>query len=304
MKYFMIFLFSINANLLSGITALHAQDHSKMDHSQHESQKQKVEEVDHSKMDHSKMLDSETDKETNLETSSASIPPLTDEDRTAAFPELTRHMQHAKETHSLILFNRLEAWDSSHSNGQRWDAIAWLGGDIKRLWLRSDGEREQGHFDSADLEILYGQSISPWWDIVAGVKHDFIPKQSQTWAAFGVQGLSPYKFEIQATVYVGNSGRIAANVEAEYELLLSKRLILQPVLELNFFGQNDGSRNIGSGLSSAELGLRLRYEIDRQFAPYIGIERSESFAKTAQLLRISGDSATETRWVLGLRIWL
>jgi copper resistance protein B len=203
----------------------------------------------------------------------------------------------------MFLFNRLEAWDNSNTNGQRWDATAWMGGDTRRLWLRSDGERGQGNFDSANLEILYGQSISPWWDLVAGIKQDFIPNQSQAWAAFGIQGLSPYKFEIQATAYLGNSGRVAANIEAEYELLLTNRLILQPILELNFSAQNDASRNIGSGLSSAELGLRLRYEINRQFAPYLGIERYESFGKTAEFLRTDGDSVADTRWVAGIRIW-
>jgi copper resistance protein B len=303
MRYSRIFLFTITTNLLFGIASLLAQDHSTMDHSQHDNQKSDVEKVDHSKMDHAKMLDTKMDEQTNAEKSTTSIPALTDEDRAAAFPELTHHMQHAKETHSMFLFNRLEAWDSGNLNGQRWDATVWMGGDTKRLWLRSDGERVEGNFDAADLEILYGQSISPWWDLVAGLKQDFIPNQSQTWAAFGIQGLSPYKFEIQATAYIGDSGRVAANIEAEYELLLTNHLILQPILELDFSGQNDASRNIGSGLSNAELGLRLRYEINRQFAPYIGIERYESFGKTAEFIRTSGDSVADTRWVVGLRIW-
>src|SRR3970282_1051184 len=146
------------------------------------------------------------------------IPVLTAADRAAAFPDLQRPMEHAPEINSYVLFNRLEAWnaDPGKPTGLQWEGQGWVGTDLDRLWLRSEGERV-GRIESADLEVLYGRSIAPWWDVVAGVRHDFEPGPSQTWAAFGVQGLSPYKFEVEATAYIGQSGRTAARFEVEKE---------------------------------------------------------------------------------------
>lgn len=231
------------------------------------------------------------------------IPVLTDADRAAAFPELQRHMEHASEVNSYVLFNRLEAWNADHGTGHAWEGQAWIGTDLDRVWLRSEGERAGGHTESADLEVLYGRSVSTWWDVVAGIKHDFKPGPSQTWAAFGVQGLSPYKFEVQATAYVGESGQTAANFEAEYETLLTNRLILQSLVEVDLFGQNDEHRGIGSGLSKGEVGLRLRYEFTRRFAPYIGVVRERAFGGTADFRRAEGEDIDDTRLVAGLRIW-
>ena len=231
------------------------------------------------------------------------IPTLTDADRAAAFPDLHRHMEHAPEVNSYVLFNRLEAWNAEHGTGQAWEGLAWIGTDLDRLWLRSEGERLGGHTESADLEVLYGRSVAPWWDVVAGIKHDFKPGPSRTWAAFGVQGLSPYKFEVQATAYVAESGHTAANFEAEYETLLTNRLILQPLVEVSVFGQSDERRGIGSGLSTVEAGLRLRYEFTRKFAPYIGVVRERAFGGTADFRRAEGEDIDDTRFVAGLRIW-
>jgi copper resistance protein B len=231
------------------------------------------------------------------------IPALTDADRAAAFPDLQRHMEHAPEVNSYVLFNRLEAWDADPGTGQAWEALAWIGTDLDRVWLRSEGERAGGHTEAADLEVLYGRSVSPWWDVVAGIRHDFQPGPSQTWAAFGVQGLSPYKFEVQATAYVGESGQTAANFEAEYETLLTNRLILQPLVEINLYGKDDPRRGIGSGLSTVEAGLRLRYEITRRFAPYIGVVHERAYGGTADFRRSEGEDSNDTRVVAGVRIW-
>jgi len=138
---------------------------------------------------------------------------------------------------------------------------------------------------------------------VAGVKHDFQPGTSQTWAAFGVQGLSPYKFEVQATAYVGESGRTAANFEVEYETLLTNRLVLQSVVEMDLYGKDDPRRGIGSGLSTAEAGLRLRYEFTRRFAPYIGVVHERAYGGTADFRRAEGEDTNDTRVVAGVRIW-
>ena len=277
-------------------------DHSKMDHS-----KMDHSGMDHSGMDHSGMGDPATGHPASHAgphgTSSTPIPPLTDADRAAAFPTLTRHMQHAPTVNRYLLFNRLEAWDEDHGSGQAWEAQGWIGTDTDRLWLRSEGEREGGDTHAADLELLYGRSVSPWWDLVAGVRHDFAPGDSRTWAAFGVQGLAPYLFEVAVTGYLGESGHAALAAEAEYELLLTNRLILQPVLEATVHAKEDVARGVGAGLSTAEAGLRLRYEVNRHVAPYLGVSHERAFGDTARLRRAGDAPSRETRFVAGLRIW-
>ncbi|WP_456359913.1 copper resistance protein B [Xanthomonas translucens] len=232
------------------------------------------------------------------------IPALTDADRAAAFPVLRTHaMPHAASRTGYLLFDRLEGWDNDHGSGQAWEASAWYGGDIDRLWLRSEGERSGGHTEAADLEALYGHAISPWWDLLVGVKQDFAPGDARTSAAFGVQGMAPYKFEVAATLYVGEGGSASARLEGEYDVLLSNRWILQPRLEAEVAFADDRARGIGSGLSTLEAGLRLRYEISRRFAPYLGVVHERAFGATADYRRDAGDAARETRVVAGVRVW-
>lgn len=231
------------------------------------------------------------------------IPVPTDADRAAAFAPLHAGHAHGTGIHSKIQFNRLEAWDADPGSGQAWEGRAWFGGDLRRLWLRSEGERIGGSTHGADLEVLYGQATGPWWDLLAGLRHDFSPGPSRTWAAIGVQGLAPYKFEVSATAYVGSGGHTAFNAEVEYELLFTSRLILQPLLEVELHGRDDPQRGIGSGLSTMEAGLRLRYEVTRQFAPYLGLVHERSFGGTADLRRLHDEPVRDTRWVAGLRVW-
>ncbi|MDR1075088.1 MAG: copper resistance protein B [Xanthomonadaceae bacterium] len=253
--------------------------------------------MDHSGMDHSP-LDS-------VAAPITPIPALTDADRAAAFPELDPHaMEHGSGFNSLIRINRMEAWNADRGTGQAWELRAWFGTDIDRLWLRSDGERSGGRTGSASLEVLYGRSVAPWWDVVAGVRHDFRPIESQTWAAIGVQGMAPYKFEISATAYIGEHGHAAAAFEIGYDLLLTNRLVLQPSLEGEFSLKQDAGRGLDDGLNRAEIGLRMRYEISRRFAPYIGIVHERRFSRIA--VPGVGDDAgnsRDTRWVAGVRLW-
>ncbi|MBP7366902.1 MAG: copper resistance protein B [Pseudoxanthomonas sp.] len=231
------------------------------------------------------------------------IPAPTDADRAAAFAPLHAGHAHGAGIHSKIQFNRLETWDADPGSGQAWEGRAWFGGDLRRLWLRSEGERIGGSTHGADLEVLYGHATGPWWDLLAGLRHDFSPGPSRTWAAIGVQGLAPYKFEVSATAYVGSGGHTAFNAEVEYELLFSSRLILQPLLEVELHGRDDPRRGIGSGLSTMEAGLRLRYELNRRFAPYLGLVHERSFGGTADLRRLHDEPVRDTRWVAGLRVW-
>ncbi len=231
------------------------------------------------------------------------FPPITDADRAAAFPDVAGHAVHDDAVNYLVLLDQLEWQNADEGNALSWDAKAWIGGDLNRLWLRAEGEREGGRTGESEAHALYGRSVARWWDVVVGIRQDFRPGPSQTWAAVGVQGLSPYKFEVEATAYLGESGQTAARLEAEYELLLTNRLILQPLAELNFHGKDDPQRSVGSGLSTAEAGLRLRYEIRREFAPYVGITWSHAFGKTADFAELDGEDVDDTRLVAGLRIW-
>jgi len=198
---------------------------------------------------------------------------------------------------SMLLVDELEAFHGNNANGQTWQAEGWYGTDSDKLWLRSEGERTRGRLDDADIEALWSRPISAFWDTQLGVRHDFGNGASRDWAAFGIQGLAPYWFELEATVYVGPSGRTAARFRADYELLLTQRWILQPELELNAYGKADPSRRIDSGVSDAQFGLRLRYEFTRQFAPYLGVNWSRRF----------GDGYGEPRFdrqlVAGVRFW-
>ncbi|WP_414429042.1 copper resistance protein B [Xanthomonas campestris] len=231
------------------------------------------------------------------------IPTPTADDIAAAFAPLRSHAMHGAGINHYVLLDRLEASDNHNGSGQDWEARAWLGGDIDRLWLRSEGERRRGQTHDASLEAFYGHAISPWWDVLLGARQDLAPGQRQSWAAIGVQGLAPYKFETEATLYLGSGGRAAFRLEAEYDVLLTNRLILQPRVEADVALTDDDRRGIGSGLEEVEAGLRLRYEITRKFAPYIGWVHSRRFGDSAQ--RADGDDtpARESHFVAGVRVW-
>lgn len=231
------------------------------------------------------------------------IPEITDADRVAAVRPPNDHPVHDNTIQSFVLFNRLEAFDAEAGTGVEWEGQAWFGTDLNKIWLRSEGERSGGHTETAGVEVLYGRAIAPWWDVVAGVRHDFKPGDSRDFAAIGIIGLAPYKFEVEATAYIGESGQTAARLEVEYETLLTNRLILQPLVEVNLYGQNDEQRGIGSGLSTAEFGLRLRYEIRREFAPYVGVVHERAFGRTADFRRNEREDVNDTRLVAGIRIW-
>lgn len=230
------------------------------------------------------------------------IPALTDAGRAAVYNAPGGHQVHDSGVNAMLLVNRLE-WQGGDGNAQSWDIKGWVGGDIDRLWLRSEGERSAGRTESAEVQALWGRAISPWWDLVGGVRQDFKPGASQTWAAFGLQGMALYNFEAEATLFVGESGHTAARLEGDYDILLTNRLILQPTAELNFYAQNDPQRGVGSGLAESELGLRLRYEVRREFAPYVGLSWNRTYGQTAQYARDEGEDVNQLHWVVGVRLW-
>lgn len=231
------------------------------------------------------------------------IPPVTDADRAAAFPDVHGHTVHDEAVNFFVLAEELEWQGADGASAFVWKARGWVGRDRDRLWFRSSGEAEDGRPGSGSVEALYGRMISPWWDVVAGVRQDVGPGDPQTWAAIGLQGLAPYWFEVEATAYVGASGRTRFELETEYEFLLSNRLILQPLVELDIYGKDEPDRGIGAGLSEIETGVRLRYEIRREFAPYVGVVWSQKLFGTADFAREAGERVSSARVAMGLRVW-
>ncbi|MGE3510842.1 MAG: copper resistance protein B [Vicinamibacterales bacterium] len=233
----------------------------------------------------------------------AFIPPASDEDRKAAFPDVQGHAVHDNAVNTFVLFDQLEWQTGGGANGINIDTRGWVGRDRDRFWFRAEGDGESGRLGDAQAHVLYGRQFARWWDVVTGVRQDFRPGSPQTWAAFGIQGLAPYWFDIEATGYVGASGRTHARLEVEYELLFTNRLILQPIFEAEVFGKSDPDRGIGAGLSTTDLGFRLRYEVRREVAPYIGVTWRNKWGQTADFAEAAGEDASGARFVTGLRLW-
>jgi len=203
----------------------------------------------------------------------------------------------------MLLIDQLEAFHGRDANGQSWEAEGWYGNDENKLWIRTEGERSRGKLEDGDLEAFWNHNIATFWSTQLGGRQDVGEGPKRTWAAFGVQGLAPYWFEVEATGYVGASGRTAARLRAEYEMLFTQRLILQPEAEINLYGKNDPQRRIGSGVSDVQFGLRLRYEIRRQFAPYIGVNWVRRIGTTADYARQDHQPVLDRQIVAGVRIW-
>lgn len=278
-------------------------DHDSMDSMDHGQMKPMDHDtMDHGSMDHGRMDHGSVHNVDGI-TGPPFIPALTDADREAAFPAIQGHTVHDKKPFGFLLFDQLEYQDADDGSTLSWELLGWWGGDVDRLWLRSEGERTNGVTEDAEIQALWGHSIGPWWDVVAGVRQDFKPGSPQTWGAFGIQGMALYGFEAEATAFIGEGGQTAARLEGEYDILLTNRLILQPTAEMNFYGKNDSARGAGSGLADIELGLRLRYEIVREFAPYIGVSWGRSYGNTADFARDEGEDIGEARFVAGVRMW-
>jgi copper resistance protein B len=231
------------------------------------------------------------------------IPPLTDEDRKVAFQDLKGHAVHDRAVNYFVLLDQFEWQNGAGFNGLSIDTRGWVGRDRDRLWFRAEGDGADGRVKEAQTHLLYGRAISRYWDVVGGIRQDFRPGPAQTQAAFGVQGLAPYAFDIAATAYIGASGRSHVRFEVEYELLLTNRLIAQPLFETEIFGKSDPERGVGAGLSTTDLGVRLRYEFKREFAPYVGITWKNSWGKTADFAKAAGEETGGARLVTGLRVW-
>ncbi len=202
-----------------------------------------------------------------------------------------------------FMLNQFEVRGAEGSDPLILDGQAWIGRDLNKLWLKTEVEQVSGETEEAELQTLYSRAVAPYWDLQAGWRHDFRPKPARDWLAVGVEGLAPYWFEVDVAAFVGEDGRTAARLEAEYELLFTQRLVLSPEIELNLYGKDDPETGVGSGLSDMELGLRLRYEIRREFAPYFGVVWVKKFGGTADLARAEGEGTGDVQLLAGIRAW-
>ncbi len=194
-------------------------------------------------------------------------------------------------------------YNGRNTNG-RYDGQFWAGTDYNKIWIKSEGlVTNNGRFTDGQHEFLLDRAISSYFDLQGGVRVDLDQAATRTWGAFGIQGLSLYFFDLEATAYVSDRGRFAARLKASYDLLITNRLILQPEAEINFYSKSDEGRGVGSGPSDIDTGLRLRYEITRKFAPYVGVSYVGRFFQSANFARREGEAANDVRFVFGVRSW-
>lgn len=267
---------------------------------------------EHAAMGHCTPATTNTAEGTSLPAGNAPRPPVpTDHAGDAVYgtPAMEMGRHHLKEFHGdqkffQALLNVFEAQLRNGRDGYEWDGEAWYGGDINRLWLKSEGEAAFGRpVEKAEVQALYSRAIGPYFNVQGGVRYDFKPNPSRVYATVGFEGLAPSFFDVEGALFLSNKGELMARLEGYYDQRITQRLILQPRAELNFAAQSSREIGVGKGLSDAELGLRLRYDIRREFAPYIGVQYRRAFGDTRQFLRAEGEDAAGWSVVSGIRMW-
>lgn len=210
-------------------------------------------------------------------------------------PPITRY--------ATLVFDLAELQVRDGHDGYRWESEAWVG-DLNRFVVKSEGEGTFGRsVEHAELQALYAHALDPWWTAQVGLRQDFGAGPQRTWASLGIDGRAPYQFDVEGTAFLSDKGQLTARIEVAYDQRITQRLVLQPRAEINVSAQDMPAERIGAGLSTAELGLRLRYEIRRAFAPYIGVNWSRSMGRTGGYARANGDDAAQTSLVMGVRTW-
>ncbi|OIQ70375.1 copper resistance protein B precursor [mine drainage metagenome] len=213
-------------------------------------------------------------------------------------------MEHGGMGFSKVMANLLEHQSRSGGDGYRWEGEAWTGTDLNRLVIKTEGEGAvRGGVEAAEIQALYSRAVARYTDLQIGLRQDFKPTPSRTYLTAGFQTLLPYWLETQGAVFLSDKGDLLGRIEGTYDLRLTQRLILQPRVELNVAAQDSPRIGVGSGLSTAELGLRLRYEIKREFAPYVGVSYDRRYGRTADYARAAGRDLEATSLVMGVRAW-
>ena len=210
------------------------------------------------------------------------------------------------ESDPIVTQLKFDQFERRSTEGDDFNAIegeAWVGKDIDKLRFKFEAEFTDDETESLETQLVYSHAITPFWDVQAGYRRDIYPKPENDWLVFGFIGLAPYLFEIDAAIFIGESGQYGARLEAEYELMLTQKWVLVPEIEINAYAEDDEAAGIGSGFSDLELGLRLNYFINRQFAPYIGINWEKKFGDTADFSRDEGEDTNDVQYVIGIHGW-
>ena len=292
-----------------------AVDHAQMDHAQKDHAQMDHSQTNHGAMDHSAMDHAQMNHAASTAPPAAAGPPLRALEGpehaadtiygTAAMAPARQDLarEHGKFTGGTVMLDRLEARLGDGEELYLWEAQGWYGGDIDRLWVKSEGEGALGRdVEAAEVQALWSHAIDPWFDVQAGIRYDLEP-DSRAHAVLGLQGLAPYMFEVDAAAFLSDRGDLTARLEAEYDQRITQRLILQPRAEVSLAAQDIAERGIGAGVSSVEAGLRLRYEIAREFAPYIGVGYEAKLGETADRARAAGEDPNRLSLLLGVRAW-
>ncbi|MGK2906902.1 MAG: copper resistance protein B [Desulfuromonadales bacterium] len=204
---------------------------------------------------------------------------------------------------TMLVVEQLEIRDTDGKNPLVWEAEGWIGKDLHKFWIKTEGEYVDDRTEEMELQMLYSRAVAPFWDLQLGWRHDIRPTPERDWFAFGLKGLAPYYFDVDTALFIGDAGRTAARLQAEYEFMLTQKLVLVPEVELNFHGKNDSDTGTGSGLSDIEVGVRLRYELRREFAPYVGLNWTKLYGNTADFARAEGEDVDDIQLVFGVSFW-
>jgi copper resistance protein B len=292
-----------------------AMDHGSMDHSMMNQDKPEQDKADHSAMDHGDMdhvmMEGAASPGPEMETppppGAPSSPPRAADAiwGADAMRASRRDLQQTHGDYPLFWFqaDRAEVQVRQGSNGYLWDIQGYYGGTTQRLWFKSEGEGAFGEkVEAAEFQALYSRAIAPFFDLQAGVRQD-IGGPDTTHAVIGIQGVAPYMFEVDGAISLSHRGDLTARFEAELDQKITQRLILQPRAEIGLSAQDIPELGIGAGIDKVELGLRLRYEISREFAPYVGVEQSWRVGGSADYATARGEDNSVTNYVVGIRFW-
>ena len=211
---------------------------------------------------------------------------------------------HGGQTFSMVMLDIAEVKIRNGHDAYEWGGEAWYGGDISRLVVKTEGEGEFGRgIESAEVQALYSRAINPYFDLQVGVRYDFEPNPSRVYATLGFEGLAPGFFDVEGALFLSNRGELMGRLEGYYDQRITQKLILQPRAELNFAAQDSRAIGVGAGLSDAEVGVRLRYDIVREFAPYVGVQYERAFGRTRNFLRDEGEGTGGWSVLAGARVW-
>ena len=203
----------------------------------------------------------------------------------------------------MLKVDQLEARNTDDGTVAAWEGYLWIGKDLNKIWIKTEGERSSEGTENLEFQLLYSRAIDANWDLQLGLRHDAVPDPERNWAAIGFYGFAPYWFEIDSALFIEEGGQVNLRFEAEYEFMLTQKWVLSPEIEANWFSEDDDELGLGSGLADIEVGLRLRYLIRREIAPYVGINYERLLGNTEDIAQAAGENTSDLQLVAGLRFW-